>query len=184
MKAADRRGRDHAGAPALRWRGDAWLRGLDLALLWLAMAAFIVMMLAVLGQILFRYVLEISVPWTEELARLLFVQSMLIGMALAIRRHEHIVVDFLFVRLPPRLRDLVGLLFGVAILLLLLLLTTGAASMIGRNWDARLVSLRFVRVGYLYVGLVGCFALMAFYTASNLTTRLRSLRTGTGEPVS
>lgn len=179
---ANGRGRDHDAAPPERPPGGAWLRGLDTGLLWLAMAAFIVMMLAVLGQILFRYVLEISVPWTEELARLLFVQSMLIGMALAIRRHEHIVVDFLLVRLPPGLRALAGVLFGVVILLLLLLLTTGAASMVGGNWNARLVSLPFVRVGYLYVGLVGCFALMAFYTALGLTARLRSLRAGTGEP--
>jgi TRAP-type C4-dicarboxylate transport system permease small subunit len=173
---------DHAAAPGGRGRGAAWLHGLDTALLWLAMAAFIVMMLSVLSQILFRYVLEISVPWTEELARLLFVQSMLIGMALAIRRHEHIVVDFLFRRLPPRPREALAVVFGLAILLLLLLLTTGAFSMIGRNWNARLVSLPFVRVGYLYLGLVACFGLMAFYTTLNLVARLRALLAGTDEP--
>lgn len=171
----------HAAVPGAR-RGAAWVRGLDTVLLWLAMAAFIVMMLSVLSQVLFRYVLEISVPWTEELARMLFVQSMLIGMALAIRRHEHIVVDFLLHRLPHGLRTLLGLLYGLAILLLLLLLMTGAFSMIESNWDARLVSLPFVRVGYLYLGLVTCFALMAFYTALNLVERARSLRSGMDEP--
>jgi TRAP-type C4-dicarboxylate transport system permease small subunit len=178
MTEADHQDANHAAALRGRSRGGVWLGRFDTALLWLAMAAFIVMMLAVLGQILFRYVLELSVPWTEELARLLFVQSMLIGMALAIRRHEHIIVDFLFIRLPPRLRDLAGLLFGVVILLLLLLLMTGAASMIGGNWNARLVSLRFVRVGYLYIGLVSCFGLMAFYTGLNLMQRVRSIRAG------
>lgn len=181
MGGIDRAGDHHAPAPGGRRLGGALLAGLDRALLWLAMVAFIAMMLAVLGQILFRYVLELSVPWTEELARLLFVQSMLIGMALAIRRHEHIIVDFLFVRLPPRLRELVGLLFGLVILLLLLLLMRGAASMVEGTWNARLVSLRFVRVGHLYIGLVLSFGLMAFYTALSLVARWQSLRADRGD---
>jgi len=49
------------------------------------MAGFLGMLLATGGQVLFRYALQISVPWTEELARILFIQTMFFGIAIAIR---------------------------------------------------------------------------------------------------
>lgn len=149
------------------------LRLLDEAVVWIATGAFIVMMLAVIGQVFFRYVLEIAVPWTEELARLLFVESMLLSMAVAIRQHEHIVVDFLFNKLSPRLRNIVGALFNLAIIVLLVLLMRGSWDLLMRNWNAQLVSLPWVRVGYVYLGLFISLGLMAFYTALNMTVRLR-----------
>ena len=157
----------------------AALRALDITLVWVATAGFIVMMLAVIGQVIFRYVLETAVPWTEELARLLFVESMLLGMAIGIRRHEHIVVDFLFNKLPPRARNGAGLLFNLAIILLLVLLMRGSWDLVGRNWNARLVSLPSVRVGYVYLGLFISLGLMAFYTALNMAERLL----GDGSPI-
>jgi TRAP-type C4-dicarboxylate transport system permease small subunit len=156
----------------------AALRALDVALVWIATGGFIVMMLAVIGQVIFRYVLETAVPWTEELARLLFVESMLLGMAIGIRRHEHIVVDFLFNKLPTRGRNAAGLLFNLAIILLLALLMRGSWDLVGRNWNARLVSLPSVSVGYIYLGLFISLGLMAFYTALNIAERL----TGGGGP--
>ena len=149
------------------------LRLLDEIIVWIATGGFIVMMLAVIAQVFFRYVVEISVPWTEELARLLFVESMLLGMAVAIRRHEHIVVDFLFNKLPPRLRNAAGVLFNLTIILLLVLLMRGSWDLLVRNWNAQLVSLPWIRVGYVYLGLLISLGLMAFYTALNMTARLR-----------
>ena len=147
----------------------------DRALVWVAMTAFIIMMLATIGQVVFRYVLEVPVPWTEELARVLFVQAMLIGMAIAVREDQHIVVDFLFKRLSPRGRHLVGFIFGLFVFLLLLILIRGAWSMVGNNWNSRLVSLGWVRVGYLYIGLLVSLVSMAFYTALGLAVRLKAL---------
>ena len=150
----------------------------DRALVWVAMAAFIVMMLATIGQVAFRYVLEVPVPWTEELARVLFVQAMLIGMAIAVREDQHIVVDFIFKHLSPRRQQIVGFLFGVLVFLLLLLLMRGAWAMVGTNWNSRLVSLGWVRVGYLYIGLLVSLGCMAFYTFRSLLIRLEALKAG------
>jgi TRAP-type transport system small permease protein len=150
----------------------AALRVLDTLLVWVATGGFIVMMLAVVGQVFFRYVLETAVPWTEELARLFFVESMLLGMAVAIRRHEHIIVDFLFNKLPPRGRNVVAVIFNIAIILLLVLLMRGSWDLVARGWNARLVSLPWVSVGYIYLGLFISLGLMVFYTALNLAARV------------
>lgn len=161
----------------------AALRALDAALMGIATAGFIVMMLAVIGQVIFRYVLETAVPWTEELARLLFVQSMLLGMAIGIRRHEHIVVDFLFNKLPPRARNAAGLAFNLATILLLVLLMRGSWDLTGRNWNARLVSLPWISVGYVYLGLFVSLGLMTFYTVLNTAGRLAGRTRPAGQHV-
>ena len=58
-------------------------------------------------QVVARYVLLISTPWTEELARLCFVWAVFLGAAIGVKRNLHTRVDFLFVQLAPRAAGLV-----------------------------------------------------------------------------
>jgi len=55
---------------------------------------FAVMVLAVMGQVVFRYVLRISVPWSEELARFLFIWATFLGASIAFCEGGHINVSF------------------------------------------------------------------------------------------
>ena len=140
------------------------------------MVAFVGMLLASLGQVLFRYVLEIPVPWTEELARVLFVVSMLLGMAIAIREKEHIVVDFLLLKLTPRWRATAACLFDALILAFLLAWARGSAALIDLNWNSYLVALNCIRVAYLYVAELLAVALMIAFVLTDLLAQARSLR--------
>lgn len=98
-------------------------------------------------QVVARYVLLISTPWTEELARLFFVWAVFLGAAIGIKRNLHTRVDFLFVRLPSRAAALLLagmdlLLAGMAVVMVLyggqLVLSTRAdlSTSLGypRNW--------------------------------------------------
>jgi TRAP-type C4-dicarboxylate transport system permease small subunit len=98
-------------------------------------------------QVIARYVLLISTPWTEELARLFFVWAVFLGAAIGVKRNLHTRVDFLFVRLPPRVAALLlagmdVLLAGMAVIMVLyggqLVLSTRAdlSTSLGypRNW--------------------------------------------------
>jgi TRAP-type C4-dicarboxylate transport system permease small subunit len=64
-----------------------------------------VFLLALL-QILFRYVLKISAPWTEEAARYLMIWMALLASGLAFRNGEHFNIDFLTNRLTLRHRNI------------------------------------------------------------------------------
>ncbi len=46
------------------------------------MIAFVGLVLCVIAQVFFRYVMEVSVPWTEEAARILAIWVTIIGIAL------------------------------------------------------------------------------------------------------
>ena len=55
-------------------------------------------------QVFFRYVLNQSLFWSEELARYLLVWLTFLGASCAYHRHAHPGVDILYNRMPPALR--------------------------------------------------------------------------------
>lgn len=142
----------------------------------LAITAFVVMLLSSLAQVLFRYALEIPVPWTEELARFLFVIAMLLGMAIAVREKEHIVVDFLFRKLPPAVQAAVAIAFDALILGFLVALLRGAIGLIGLNWSSRLIALNWISVGWLYAVEAFAVVLIILYVLADLVRQGRALR--------
>lgn len=136
------------------------MRYLDRTVEAVATAAFIVMFGATMLQVVARYVLLIPIPWTEELARILFSWSMLLGIAVGIRRREHVRVEAILERFPAAVRRFLELFFAVAILVLLLSLARGTLLMVQVTWNSHLIALEWVRTGYLYAGQLVAIALM------------------------
>ncbi len=140
------------------------MRHLDRAVTALAVAGFIVMLLVTGAQVAFRK-LSISVDWTEEAARALFILTMFFGIAIAIRERQHIVVDFLFNRLSPRAQALGRIVFNILILLLLISLLRGAAAMAVVTWESFMIAMSWLRTGHLFLGECLAIALMMLYVA-------------------
>lgn len=145
---------------------------LDRTLVMIAVTAFIGMMFATAGQVIFRYVLEISVGWTEELARVLFITAMFLGIAIATRERQHIVVDFLFKRLGVRSRQIVATVFDIVILAILLSMLRGAITMVDLTWESYMIAMPWMRTGYLF--LIECVAigLVILYVVMDLANRM------------
>ena len=60
----------------------------------------VVTVLAVTAQVIFRYGIQSSLTWSEEVARYSFIWGIFIGTSVAARRFQHIVVDALVKALP------------------------------------------------------------------------------------
>ncbi|MGH6903199.1 MAG: TRAP transporter small permease [Geminicoccaceae bacterium] len=157
-------------------RSGDWLRQVDGIAEAAALALFVGRMLATHLQVLARYLLYVSLPWTEELARTLFVASMTVGIALAVRRREHIVVDFVLVRLAPGAKALASLLFDAAILLFLAVWLWGALLLIELNANATYVSLPWLRVAHIYRVEAAAIGLMMVFVLTDAVRQYRSLR--------
>lgn len=65
---------------------------------WIVIATFLVMTIATFVQVIFRYVLQFSLPWADELARYCMVWLVFIGMVVALVRGQHVTVDLLLDR--------------------------------------------------------------------------------------
>ncbi len=64
----------------------------------------ITMSVVVILQVVFRFVIYVPFPWSEELARYLMIWMGLVGSFVALRRGRHIGVNSLVDRFPPALR--------------------------------------------------------------------------------
>ena len=62
------------------------------------------MAVVVFLQVIFRYVLNLPLFWTEEFARYSLVWASLLGSAVAVKRGQHIAVTIFMDRLPKALR--------------------------------------------------------------------------------
>jgi TRAP-type C4-dicarboxylate transport system permease small subunit len=140
-----------------------------------AMTAFVGTLLATISQVMFRYVLEIPVPWTEELARALFTSSMFLGMAIALRENEHIIVDFLFKRMPPRAQALGNVMIYLTVLLFLVMLAFGAVKMVRVTYESYLIALGWVRTGYLYLCELIAICIMILYASAKIIRSFKAL---------
>lgn len=60
----------------------------------------VVTVVAVTAQVIFRYGVQSSLTWSEELARYSFIWGIFIGTSVAARRSQHIVVDALVKEMP------------------------------------------------------------------------------------
>ena len=81
------------------------------------------MAVVVFLQVIFRYVLNLPLFWTEELARYCLVWASLLGSAVAVKRGQHIAVTIFVERLPPTLRrglTIIALISVAAILTIVL----------------------------------------------------------------
>ena len=60
------------------------------------------------SQVIFRYVIHISLAWSEELARFLFMWIAVLGAAYGFKTKSHFAVVFLVNRFGERLQRLIG----------------------------------------------------------------------------
>lgn len=69
-----------------------------------ALVAFVCMLVLVTAQVFLRYVLEVSVPWTEEAARWFYAYQIFLGLIVACRDNLNLQATFLLDRFPPRIK--------------------------------------------------------------------------------
>ena len=81
------------------------------------------MAVVVFLQVIFRYVFNFPLFWTEEFARYCLVWASLLGSAVAIKRGQHIAVTMLVERFPPALSRVLKImaLMSVAVILSIIL---------------------------------------------------------------
>jgi TRAP-type C4-dicarboxylate transport system permease small subunit len=70
---------------------------------WVVAVLFAATIVVVSAQVVWRYVFNDSLVWTEELSRYLFTWMIFLGAALAVKEATHIRVSLLVDRLPPKL---------------------------------------------------------------------------------
>lgn len=63
-----------------------------------------IMIIILFSQVVFRYVINVSIPWAEETASFLMVYLCYFGASLAVRERRHLKVDIILHYLPKKVR--------------------------------------------------------------------------------
>jgi TRAP-type C4-dicarboxylate transport system permease small subunit len=72
--------------------------------LWVAIVAFVFVVLLAMTQVLYRYLLAGSIWWAQEIAQLAMLVAYFFGIAYVYKAKQDIIVGFLVNRLPRRTR--------------------------------------------------------------------------------
>lgn len=130
--------------------------------------AFIVMVIVVLLQVIFRYVMRISVPWTEEFARYLLILITFVGGALAVRDKQHIAVTAIIDKLPKKIRYYLNKCFNISIILFLVAVFKGSIIMVNLTWETPVGSISWLSAGKIYLILPASITMMIIYLLNQL----------------
>ena len=130
------------------------------------LAAFLlaVMTLIVFSEVLFRYVLNAPLDWSEELATFTFVWASLLGASIGLKRRENPRLDLIVNLFPRKMQRTIEGLYNLAILFLLAVLFIYGARLTVSMKSQLTAALQY-SVSFVYVVLPISAAIMFFHLA-------------------
>ena len=103
-------------------------------------------------SVLFRYVLNRPLAWTEELASLLFAWLTFVGAYVGFRTRSHIRIDTFTTFLPPAVRRAIRAGVDLCVLALLAIFIWQGLALTVTTWSLEFPAMEISR-GYLYASL-------------------------------
>jgi TRAP-type C4-dicarboxylate transport system permease small subunit len=122
------------------------------------------MLIVVLLQIFFRFVLSIGVPWTEELSRLSFIYLSFVGAAISFREKSLIRVDTIIEKARGKILTILTIFIDILTTFFIVIMFIGSLFMIGLVWPTNFATMEWMSNGWMYIATSSGFGLMIFYT--------------------
>lgn len=139
-----------------------------------ALGLTVLVLLVMLAQVFFRYVLNSSLQWSEELAVWGMVWMVFVGSVLLVRRWEHISITTLVRNLPPTVRPFLVIFNKAAALVFLVIVGYYGIEVFGGSFHAKSPSIglstRWIKLA-IPTGAV-LMAVVAVYAISDDIRRL------------
>ena len=113
-------------------------------------------------QIVARFILMVSIPWTDELARYLMIWASFVGLGVAYRKRELICVEFFREKLPSHLLKVALLISDVLCSIFAIFIVTYGAKLCLQNATQASPSMR-ISLGIVYAVVpLGCLLFLLF----------------------
>lgn len=142
-----------------------------------SVAVMIALVVCVVWQVFSRYVLNQPSTMTDELARYLMIWVGLLGAAYTVGAQRHLSIDLFAMMLKGPKQALLNIVINVLIFLFAgLVIVTGGLKLIDKTLATSQVSAAMqIPMGYVYVILPLCGAVMMFYALYFIATGIRGL---------
>lgn len=133
------------------------------------------MVLLATSQIVFRYILKISVPWTEEVARVFFVWMIFIGTVLVEEDGSQVRTMLVVDKLPPKLQIVWESVITATSVLFQLILFFGSIKSLDSAANISLGSVTWIRYWVFFVPVLIASPICIWYMITNLIAKKRKL---------
>lgn len=142
-----------------------------------SVAVMIALVVCVVWQVFSRYVLNKPSTMTDELARYLMIWVGLLGAAYTVGAQRHLSIDLFAMMLKGPKQALLNIVINLLIFLFSgLVIVTGGLKLIDKTLATSQVSAAMqIPMGYVYVILPLCGAVMMFYALYFIATGIRGL---------
>lgn len=145
---------------------------------WLVIMLMVAMTCAVFLQVVFRYILDAPLDWSEEFARFMFVWVTFMGAASLTRFGQHIRVDAFHLMMPPAARAVVTVLGHLGALLCVYLFLIGGIGITRSEW-IQLAPAMQIEMGWIYLAIPVAAALMTIWIVADMVrTIVATVREG------
>lgn len=130
-------------------------------------ALFLAVMIAlVFINVVLRYGFSMGFAWSEEISRLCFIYLVYLGAIGAMRDNQHLIIDSILTRIPPRAQKAVFLLVQAGIIWVMVVLSIGSWQLVIQNLGDRWVATQFPVFLVFGVGLVTGVAIIILSLAN------------------
>lgn len=137
-------------------------RAVEALVRWIVIVLMLVMTVTVFLQIVFRYVFNIPLGWSEEMARFSFVWVSFFGASALMRVREHVNVTVFVDNFPPRLRAVCVLVANLCALAFAYYFVVGGIALTTNEW-AQLAPAMQIPMGWVYMVIPISAVLMAIW---------------------
>ena len=144
---------DDAPMPGWLRAYDRFLLGCDTAIGFVVMVAMAVLSSVLILQVFFRYVLNNSLDWGNDVPRLAFIMVILLSIPLAFRFNAHVGMDFDLTKLKFISKASLNRFNAAFMLILFAVVAYYAAQLTTKTWDQMMPGLN-VSVATFYLSLV------------------------------
>lgn len=134
-------------------------RMVDTVIRWMIIGLMLVMTVIVFAQIFFRYVFNVPLGWSEELARFAFVWVSFIGASALMRVKEHINVTVFTDLFPSRLRAACILTANLCAMICIYFFLVGGVELTRNEWKQLAPALQ-IPMGWVYIAIPVAATLM------------------------
>jgi TRAP-type C4-dicarboxylate transport system permease small subunit len=137
-------------------------RIVDAVIRWVIIGLMFLMTVVVFAQIFFRYVFNVPLGWSEELARFAFVWVSFMGASALMRVREHINVTVFIDVMPKRLKASCALAANLCAMLCVYFFLVGGIELTRNEWGQLAPALQ-IPMGWVYLAIPIAASLMGVW---------------------
>ena len=130
---------------------------------------------SIFGQVIFRYVFNNALVWSEEVARFSLIWMTLLGSAVAVRKWQHLFIDSVLNKCSHKVKEAAALLFKLSLLAFCALMCKLGWQLTEITWKAISPATK-ISMGWIYLSLTLGFGFMSLFMVESIMNTIGRLR--------